>query len=63
MIKEISPKKERQGDNSPRVLIILVVSLCLAFGLLLLLYVAFFTGSYPENPLNDANRPTTSAQP
>lgn len=57
MVKEIPPEKARQGGNSPRVLIVLIVSFCLAFGLLTLAYLYFFTGSYPENPLDNQNRP------
>ncbi|HZG29901.1 hypothetical protein SAMN05421890_0282 [Ensifer adhaerens] len=63
MVKEIPPEEARQGRNSPRMLIVLIVSFCLAFGVLALLYLYVFTGSYPERPLNSEQRPTTSAQP
>lgn len=48
MVKEIPPEEARQGRNSPRMLIVLIVSFCLAFGVLGLLYIYVFTGSYPS---------------
>lgn len=60
MVREIPPKKARQGNNSPRTLIVLGVSLVGAFVVLGLAYVFFFSGSYPENPLNRENRPAVT---
>ncbi|MCD2178114.1 hypothetical protein [Rhizobium sp. C1] len=62
MVKEIPPEQARQGRNSPRTLIVLIVSFVLAFGALTLLYLYVFTGSYPENPTDSANRPKTETQ-
>ncbi|HWU64417.1 MAG TPA: hypothetical protein VN112_20560 [Ensifer sp.] len=62
MVKEILPEEARQGGTSPRTLIILVVSFCLAFGILTLLYLFVFSGSYPEHPLDNQNRPAATSQ-
>lgn len=62
MVKEIPSEEARQGRNSPRMLIVLGVSLCLAFGILTLLYLYVFTGSYPEHPLDSQNKPAATSQ-
>ncbi len=62
MVKEIPPEEARQGRNSPRMVIVLVVSLFLAFGVLTLLYLYVFTGSYPEHPLDNQNKPQATSQ-
>ncbi len=62
MVKEIPPEKARQGGTSPRTLIVLGVSFCLAFGVLTLLYLSVFTGSYPERPLDNQNKPAGASQ-
>lgn len=62
MVKEIPSEEARQGRNSPRMLIVLGVSFCLAFGVLILLYLYVFTGSYPEHPLDNQNKPAATSQ-
>ncbi|MET3615029.1 hypothetical protein ABID16_003372 [Rhizobium aquaticum] len=62
MLKEIPSEEARQGRNSLRMLIVLGVSFCLAFGILTLLYLYVFTGSYPEHPLNSQNKPAATSQ-
>lgn len=61
MVREFPSKQARQGNNSPRTLIILGVSLVATFAVLGLAYLFFFSGSYPENPLDQANHPVVDS--
>lgn len=62
MVQEIPPKKARQGNNSPRTLVVLGVSVVGAFVVLALVYVYFYSGSYPENPLDKGNHPAVTTK-